>query len=117
MSPDDETVKLDAPWPFGPWAHKNLELIKELLDKGANPNEPGLDGHPHIHIASLMDNKEILKLLLDHGANVDSTDPSQNTALHMASVENNVHIFYLMPCNTLCDQQFDHRTALKFGLM
>ena len=57
---------------------KNCELIKELLDKGANPNEPGLEGHPHIHIATLMDNKKILKLLLDHGANVDSTNSSQN---------------------------------------
>ena len=27
MSPDhddDETKELDAPWPFGPWAHKNI---------------------------------------------------------------------------------------------
>ena len=26
MSPDDETKKLDAPWPFGPWAHKKSKF-------------------------------------------------------------------------------------------
>ena len=71
-------------------AAQNYELIKELLDKGANPNEPGFKGHPHIHMATLMDNKKILKLLLDNGANVDSTNSSQNTALHIASIENDI---------------------------
>ena len=35
-------------------AAQNYELIKELLDKGASPNEPGLRGHTHIYVATVI---------------------------------------------------------------
>ena len=31
MSPDDETKELDAPWPFGPWAHKIAQISNSLF--------------------------------------------------------------------------------------
>ena len=85
-------------------ASENCERIKELLDKGANPNEPGLNGHPHIHGATSRDNAEIIKLLIKYGANVDATNSSQETALHLASSKGKLNCLkVLLSCGANID--------------
>lgn len=45
--------------------HGHIEIVKLLLEKGANPNEG-------IHAAAYSGNVEIVKLLLEKGANINS---------------------------------------------
>jgi ankyrin repeat protein len=48
------------------------EIVKLLLEKGANAKKPGKEGQAALHLAAILKNEEILKVLLDGGA-----DPNQ----------------------------------------
>jgi ankyrin repeat protein len=65
----------------------NLEAVKLLLERGANPNEPepgiALDGGA-LHSAIGGKHYEIVKLLLKHGANPNADVESSGNCLSMA---------------------------------
>ena len=50
---------------------KNSDLVKNLLDKGANPNAKDKEGYPLLNFAIFKGNKEITQLLLAKGANIE----------------------------------------------
>ena len=80
--------------------HSPLAFIRTLLEIGADPNAPVLDGFPPL-IAALsctrdvpgatrrMDVDDILRLLLSYGADPNQRGINDYTPLHMAVAERN----------------------------
>jgi len=65
----------------------HVEVVKLLLQRGANPNEPEHGIAPHggaLHAAIGGKHFEIVKLLLEHGANADAEVESSGNCLFMA---------------------------------
>ena len=52
----------------------NIEIVKLLLEHGADINLPDNYGHTALMMASLEGNTEIVRLLLDQGADVNVQD-------------------------------------------
>ena len=52
----------------------NLEMVRVLLELGANPNIREDPGYPIIHGAAQEGNTEVVRLLVDAGAGVDGID-------------------------------------------
>ncbi len=65
------------------------DLVKFILEHGANPNIQGQNGRTPLHSASRNSNKDstegTIKLLLEHGANPNIQEDEGWTPLHMAS--------------------------------
>ncbi|MCI8366533.1 MAG: ankyrin repeat domain-containing protein [Eggerthellaceae bacterium] len=61
---------------------QNADIVKALLNAGADPNVVGASGSP-LRIAAGLGNLPIVKLLIKHGAHVDS-DTNNDTPLNMA---------------------------------
>lgn len=64
-----------------------VEVVKLLLQRGANPNEPEPGIAPHggaLHAAIGGKHFEIVKLLLEHGANADAEVESSGNCISMA---------------------------------
>lgn len=64
-----------------------INVIKELLKRGLNPNIRNDDGNTLLIIASKQGYLNIVKELLRYGADINSTDDKGNTALVWACVE------------------------------
>lgn len=58
------------------------DLVKALLDKGAEPNQTGWAA---LHYAAAVGNNPIVQLLLDHSAYIDAESPNQTTPIMMAA--------------------------------
>lgn len=66
--------------------HGNLDMVKELLDNGANPNVRGKNGEAPLHWASIKGHLLIVRELLNKGADVNIQDDSRKaTPLHAAA--------------------------------
>ncbi len=64
----------------------DLEKVKALIAKGADPNQMNDSGQAAIHLASAEGHKEIVAFLLDHKANINLQDKTyQATALMEAA--------------------------------
>jgi ankyrin repeat protein len=69
----------------------HLEIVKLLLSRGANPNEPEPGIAPFggaLHSAVGKRHFEIAKLLLEHGADANAMVESSGDVLHMAKFAN-----------------------------
>ena len=62
----------------------DVRRVKELLEKGADPNARDEDGRTPLHEAAGMGHVEIVKLLLEHGADPNAEDEDGWTPLHVA---------------------------------
>lgn len=64
----------------------NYEMVKSLLDGGADINFIADDNMTALHAAGLNGSAKVIKLLLDKGANINAVDDRNYTALyHSAS--------------------------------
>jgi ankyrin repeat protein len=61
------------------------DMVKFLLDMGANTNSPGFDKCTSLHCASHHDNKDIIELLINKGADHTFKNAWGNTPLHVAA--------------------------------
>ena len=52
--------------------HNRLEMVRLLLDRGGDPNNPGPEGITPVYSASNNGHLEMVRLLLDRGADVDT---------------------------------------------
>ncbi|XP_044005941.1 putative ankyrin repeat protein RF_0381 [Aphidius gifuensis] len=107
---DNRTVLCSAAQTIG-----DIEMIKLLLEKGANVNCQDKSGMtPLIHYATInteydkKDDTRIIELLLKFGANIDYTDQLGNTALGYAMYKRNEKSF-----RTLLDNGADINIMMK----
>ncbi|MBM80615.1 MAG: hypothetical protein CMJ78_08490 [Planctomycetaceae bacterium] len=62
--------------------HKRLDLLKQLIDAGADANDANYDKDYALHVAARAHDEEACRLLLAHGANPDLKDKYGRTALY-----------------------------------
>ena len=89
---------------------RNHAQLKSLLDQGANPNAPQVDGMTALHWAAYRDDIEAARLLLDSGAQVAPENRYGVTPLSMAAVNGSAPMVDL-----LLDRGADPNTALPGG--
>uniref|UniRef100_A0A8C0H2N4 Ion transport domain-containing protein n=1 Tax=Chelonoidis abingdonii TaxID=106734 RepID=A0A8C0H2N4_CHEAB len=83
--------------------NKNFKLVKAMLEKGADVNNPRATGYafrPSSHnliyfgehilsFAACVGSEEIVRLLIKHGANIRAQDTLGNTVLHLLVLQPN----------------------------
>ena len=75
----------------------HIELVRLLLDHGADPNIPHAEGlSTPLHYAAIKGQAAIAALLLDHGANINGVDRSGSTALHLAAARGYIDVVRLL---------------------
>jgi len=79
-------VVCGSDWPPLRYAitRENMELIKLLLDAGADPNTSH-GGEPLITTEAIEGKLDVIKLLVEHGAKVDAVNSQGATAMHCAA--------------------------------
>lgn len=87
---------------------KFQQIVKLLLDYGANVNTQTSTGSTCIRSACCEGNYKSVQLLLEHGANVNIGNNYDNTPLMGAAFYNNYHI-----CETLIDHGADVNAVSK----
>jgi len=87
------------------------DIVKVLLDKGAEVDRPDSENFTALHAASEKGNADIVKMLLDKGANVNYLNGGIFTALYIASEVGNADIVKMLldkgaDVNSLNDEKF-----------
>ena len=76
--------------------YNNDEIVKLLLNAGADIDKQNNNGNTALILASLDNYVEIVELLLNAGADIDKQNNKGNTALFYASKDNNIEIVKLL---------------------
>eukprot|EP00882_Tetradesmus_deserticola_P005938 GHRQ01006253.1.p1 GENE.GHRQ01006253.1~~GHRQ01006253.1.p1 ORF type:complete len:377 (+),score=136.97 GHRQ01006253.1:295-1425(+) len=63
-----------------------LEIVKLLIDKGANPTKQDDEGDVPLHWAATKGHTEMMEMLMDRGSAVDAGNKGGWTALHRAAL-------------------------------
>lgn len=88
----------------------NIELIRCLLELGANPNKSGDGINTPLITAALFDNVEAMSLLVKYNANVHMFNINQTSAIHIAaSTGSNSCVKFLLEAGVSPDHH-DHAT-------
>ena len=67
----------------------DIQLLKRLIEKGANVNKVRDDGRTPLYMASERENKlEIIQLLLESGADPNVASSDGATSVHIAAQHN-----------------------------
>lgn len=66
------------------WGYE--DAIVELIDEGADPNEPDAQGETPLHKAVRLGNPGAVQVLLDHGAQINAASSLGLTPLHWAAL-------------------------------
>lgn len=69
--------------------NSNAEIVKILLEAGADPNLPGEEDQNSLMVALAMVKYEIVPILLTHGANPNWQDPKTGTTPLIVSAQTN----------------------------
>ena len=73
------------------------QIIKILLDSGANPNLRRNDGTTALYWAASSNDSELVRILIEAGARVDAEQPEEAyTSLHQASEHGNFELVKLL---------------------
>ena len=71
---------------------ENLELVKQLLESGANVNCYDKQKTTPLISAAFKGNAKIAKMFIDAGANVNAKDLNRNMAIHVAISKGNIEV-------------------------
>lgn len=63
----------------------NLDMVRALLEQGANVDEKEADGWTPLHLAAKYGYKQVVTTLLEKGANVDEKEDDGLVPLHLAA--------------------------------
>ncbi|WP_342255958.1 ankyrin repeat domain-containing protein [Spiroplasma endosymbiont of Poecilobothrus nobilitatus] len=74
----------------------NKEMVKFLIDNGADVNLQDKDGSIPLHLTMIENNKEMVKFLIDNGADVNLQDKDGSIPLHLTMIENNKEMVKLL---------------------
>jgi len=74
----------------------DVERVKKLLKKGANPNTQSKDGYTPLLVAAMEGHVEVVRLLLEHGADPNAKDINGDTPLHWAAFVGRVDMVKLL---------------------
>ena len=74
----------DTPLLYAANSTDRVEMVRLLIEHGADLNVKTKPGYTACHLAVLSNNFETLKLLIDHGADRDIVDPYGNSLLSNA---------------------------------
>ncbi|CAL1283692.1 unnamed protein product [Larinioides sclopetarius] len=74
----------DTPLHLATINENNSEIVKELINAGAQVQMSNLSQNTPLHVAVLHRNRKATEILLQSGANVNSRNVLGNTPLHMA---------------------------------
>uniref|UniRef100_A0A336N437 CSON006168 protein n=1 Tax=Culicoides sonorensis TaxID=179676 RepID=A0A336N437_CULSO len=73
-------------------SRSNLEIVKYLIDRGADVNAKDSNERTALHEVAKHSNLEIVKYFIDHGADVHAKDSNKRTALHEVAKHSNLEI-------------------------
>jgi len=92
----------------------HIEVVKLLLDKGADVNEYNEGGETPLHYATRGGHTEVMKILLDHGANIRAKGTGCGTPLQWAARNGQIKAAELLLARgaDINQQGTDKRTAL-----
>jgi ankyrin repeat protein len=74
----------------------DVARTKQLLDQGADINEPDGSGEPALLIASLAGHADVVALLLERGSNIEIRNKGGLTALHAAAYGGHLDVVELL---------------------
>ena len=72
------------------------DVVRWLLERGADPNSQQNDHVPPIHLATVNGRPEVIQTLLEYGVDIHSTDKDGRTPLHLASSSGKVEVVRLL---------------------
>ncbi|XP_015258826.1 PREDICTED: ankyrin-3-like isoform X17 [Cyprinodon variegatus] len=70
----------------------HVDLVQELLDRGAAVDSSTKKGNTALHISSLAGQAEVVKILTKRGADINSQSQNGFTPLYMAAQENHLDV-------------------------
>jgi ankyrin repeat protein len=73
-----------------------MDVLKHLLNAGANPNAQAEDGWSALHLAVKEENRKACKFLLKNGANVNALTYGRSTPMLVAKFRGNNGIIRLL---------------------
>jgi hypothetical protein len=74
----------------------DVERVKKLLKKGADPNAEDKDGWTPLHVAASVGHVDVVKLLLERRANPNAEDKDGKTPLHYAAYKGHFDVVRLL---------------------
>lgn len=77
----------------------HVDIVEELLKRGAVVDAATKKGNTALHIASLAGQEEVVKLLVLHGASVNVQSQNGFTPLYMAAQENHDNVVRYLLAN------------------
>src|SRR5438132_1051003 len=76
--------------------NNDIDKVRNLLNKGINPNMTDSDGRTGLIHAATAGNVPAVKLLLENGAKAGVLDSTGNTAMHYAAERGNTEVLRMM---------------------
>lgn len=94
------------------------EVVKLLLERGANPSSQNAEGVTALSLATWSGMLDVVRLLLDHHVPVDEPTPDGHTALHQAAMSKRLDVMKLLLARGANPNAFDHDgfTPLAFAV-
>jgi ankyrin repeat protein len=91
---DDDNCR-NTPLTYAAW-YGHVEVVRVLLEGGANVDRADADGWTALHNAALDGHLDVCRLLLDWRAKVDPLNMRQNTPLHLAARQGHLSVVKLL---------------------
>ncbi len=79
-------------------ASKNIDIVRAVLEAGANPNVPQQQGFVPLHEAGTSGNRELAELLVKHGADPYLANDAGKTTIDLAREKGHAELADWLAC-------------------